>query len=539
MTRRRRSRSPRCLVVAAAALAAALVAAADSDAAGTWELRSVEPVAEGMTLSEHARSDPLRAMVLQIAAGAPASVSVVVSSDRVDGGRETVSSMCHRAGAVACVNAHFATCPTCGQPAGSIVRDGVLVRTRTDDHFDDVSVIDGRLTLERWSWSLRLHSPSLLPLEPPAEVAIDGVNVRARTDGIVAYTPDYGPRTPEAPGAYALVLRAPEPLRTGPDVRQPVSLLGSDRDGATPIPPGGMALAGSGTGADRLRRFAADHASDPVELRSHTPAGLQHTVAGHPVLLRDGQLVALDRTADRHLVRHPRTVIGWDRAGTIWLVVVDGRQVTSRGIGLADVAAQLRALGATEAVNLDGGGSSTLVTRCPHAVQLCLRNRPSDGRERAVPVALAIHGTFLPAPPRPSPPTTAPPAPPAVAATVPDLATTQRAPAGATLADAVGNAAAPSPDPTDVARDPTSTSATAPHGPSARVGRDAGTSGLAIGIGERSGAPAPAPDGAGRGALAVLAALAVAVDATALHRLRAATLRRSASTQGSAGLTGS
>lgn len=537
MTRRRRSRSPRCLVVAAAALAAALVAATDSDAAGTWELRSVEPVADGMTLSEHARSDPLRAMVLQVAAGAPASVSVVVSSDRVDGGRETVSSMCHRAGAVACVNAHFATCPTCGQPAGSIVRDGVLVRTRTDDHFDDVSVIDGRLTLERWSWSLRLHSPSLLPLESPAEVAIDGVNVRARSDGIVAYTPDYGPRTPEAPGTYALVLRAPEPLRTGPDVRQPVSLLGSDRDGATPIPPGGMALAGSGTGADRLRRFAADHASDPVELRSHTPAGLQHTVAGHPVLLRDGQPVALDRTADRHLVRHPRTVIGWDRAGTIWLVVVDGRQVTSRGIGLADVAAQLRALGATEAVNLDGGGSSTLVTRCPHSVQLCLRNRPSDGRERAVPVALAIHGTFLPAPPRPSPSTTAVPAPPAVAATVPDLATTQGAPAGATLADAVGTAAAPSPDPTDMARDPTSTSATAPYGPSARVSRDAGTSGLAIGIGERSGAPAP--DGAGRGALAVLAALAVAVDATALHRLRAATLGRSASTQGSAGLTGS
>ena len=45
-------------------------------------------------------------------------------------------------------------------------------------------------------------------------------------------------------------------------------------------------------------------------------------------------------------------------------------------------------LGATHGINMDGGGSSTMVTSC--AQGWCVRNRPSDGRERNVPVGLAI-----------------------------------------------------------------------------------------------------------------------------------------------------
>lgn len=58
---------------------------------------------------------------------------------------------------------------------------------------------------------------------------------------------------------------------------------------------------------------------------------------------------------------HPRSAIGYTRDGDLLLLVVDGRQEASRGVDLAELASLMLDLGAVEAMNLDGGGSSTLV----------------------------------------------------------------------------------------------------------------------------------------------------------------------------------
>src|SRR5581483_8544093 len=60
--------------------------------------------------------------------------------------------------------------------------------------------------------------------------------------------------------------------------------------------------------------------------------------------------------------RQPRTLVGWNAAGEAWLVTVDGRQPdASVGMTLAEAADFLLALGATDGLNLDGGGSTTFV----------------------------------------------------------------------------------------------------------------------------------------------------------------------------------
>ena len=75
-----------------------------------------------------------------------------------------------------------------------------------------------------------------------------------------------------------------------------------------------------------------------------------------------GDLGVADRPAfaDR---RHPRTAVGIDRKGSrLWILVVDGRQEAySGGMTLPELADLLLALGAAEAINLDGGGSSVMV----------------------------------------------------------------------------------------------------------------------------------------------------------------------------------
>ena len=91
--------------------------------------------------------------------------------------------------------------------------------------------------------------------------------------------------------------------------------------------------------------------------------------------------------------RHPRTAVGIANAGRrLILVTVDGRQKPySDGMTLRELADLMRVLGARDAINLDGGGSTAMVVKSPAARSLRVVNRPSDAAgERAVGNALAI-----------------------------------------------------------------------------------------------------------------------------------------------------
>jgi hypothetical protein len=104
-------------------------------------------------------------------------------------------------------------------------------------------------------------------------------------------------------------------------------------------------------------------------------------VSGFPLLVDGGQVI--QEACFSHMCeRHPRTAIGFDATGrTAILVVVDGRWTgVSRGMTRLELAALMVDLGAVKALNMDGGGSSTLYIAGLGGVV----NRPSDGSERAV-----------------------------------------------------------------------------------------------------------------------------------------------------------
>jgi exopolysaccharide biosynthesis protein len=92
------------------------------------------------------------------------------------------------------------------------------------------------------------------------------------------------------------------------------------------------------------------------------------------------------------VTRHPRTAVGMSRDGRrLWLVTVDGRQPDhSAGMSLLELGTLMRNLGAVQAINLDGGGSTAMVVR-NRAGELVVVNKPSDAQgERAVGNALAV-----------------------------------------------------------------------------------------------------------------------------------------------------
>jgi len=170
---------------------------------------------------------------------------------------------------------------------------------------------------------------------------------------------------------------------------RPVNLLVVD--GRVLTPPGVQpVLAFDSSGTPHITTFR-------IAGTTLTPFHPMEAVGGRPAILRDSVILATVDSfgqASFNVGRNPRTAAGIARNGRrLLLVVVDGRQAPhSDGMSLRELANLMLVLGARDAINLDGGGSSTLVYADPkNNGALAIANRPSDKEgERAVGDALAI-----------------------------------------------------------------------------------------------------------------------------------------------------
>lgn len=139
--------------------------------------------------------------------------------------------------------------------------------------------------------------------------------------------------------------------------------------------------------------FIDERPRPALRLRPFHP---MEAVGGRPILARDSAIVAdvdTEGAVGFAAARHPRTAVGIAANGRrLLLVTVDGRQRPySDGMTLRELATLMLALGARDAINLDGGGSTTMVVKSPESQSLSVVNMPSDASgERAVGNALAI-----------------------------------------------------------------------------------------------------------------------------------------------------
>jgi hypothetical protein len=113
-----------------------------------------------------------------------------------------------------------------------------------------------------------------------------------------------------------------------------------------------------------------------------------NAVGGFHRILKNGDVL---EPPPNRLRRHPRTAAGI-KGSTLYLLVIDGRRGASIGATETETARILRALGAAEGINLDGGGSTTLALR--HGGKVRVVNKPADGifgSERAVAGCLGVN----------------------------------------------------------------------------------------------------------------------------------------------------
>jgi exopolysaccharide biosynthesis protein len=279
------------------------------------------------------------------------------------------------AGAVAAVNGDFFDINNSGAAEGVGIRDGQLVQSPVAGHHNAVAISAAGVGAVVQAY---FEGSATGPDGEP--VALTQFNNRVQAGGVGLFTALWGdyPRTRAVTGAGEVT----EVLLADGAVAQV-----SDEAGSGPIPAGSSVLLGRDAGAEALAELAV---GDPVAVayEPRTSGGSEPATAvgGGNVLVRDGVPQPVGGTPE------PRTGVGFSADGeTMHLVTVDGRQVDSRGATLTEMGQLMVELGAHDALELDGGGSSTLVAREPGAPALQVENGPSDGSERPVPNGLAIY----------------------------------------------------------------------------------------------------------------------------------------------------
>jgi exopolysaccharide biosynthesis protein len=111
------------------------------------------------------------------------------------------------------------------------------------------------------------------------------------------------------------------------------------------------------------------------ERAQELPSDTRYAVSGSAIVLRAGEVV----THPNATARHPRSAVGLSADGrTLLMVAVDGRQEHSRGVTLAELGQLMQGLGAADALNLDGGGSTALVVKDPGTGVFSIANQPSE-----------------------------------------------------------------------------------------------------------------------------------------------------------------
>ncbi|PRX68949.1 uncharacterized protein DUF2233 [Nonomuraea fuscirosea] len=294
--------------------------------------------------------------------------------------RETVSSMAKAGKAVVAVNGGFFNIHTDkalrGEPVGASVVGGRLLSEAVPGR--SAVVLRGRTAK-----ITELKTDVTAISQDGERVEVNGINRAATTDELVLYTEEYGAKTPT--GGTDAVLDA-----TG-------RVTGLRASGAA-VAKGTRVLHGNGVGSDWLNEHAwqewkVDVVSKVVDLRTKKALKLTpdlNVIAGGVGLVRNGK-TKITAKRDGHdsmnmiLRRHPRTLLGTTRNGSLILATIDGRQPgVTVGANFVEAAQFMRWLGATQAINLDGGGSTALF------VDKKVVNRPSDGAERGVGDALLV-----------------------------------------------------------------------------------------------------------------------------------------------------
>lgn len=180
------------------------------------------------------------------------------------------------------------------------------------------------------------------------------INSERRSDDLVLYTPEFGQTTLTGNDGVEVIVR-----------RERIVSISTNK-GNSSIPVDGFVISASGSRmVELLNRSKSKHRVGPVyEVYYPHVEDLDDITNGVPQLIKNGKIDITweqEKTTKSFVeTRHPRTAVAKLKDGKFLMITVDGRSESSGGMSLYELADYILSLGATDAMNLDGGGSTTM-----------------------------------------------------------------------------------------------------------------------------------------------------------------------------------
>ena len=309
-------------------------------------------------------------------------------------GVEKTSSIAARHGAFAAINAGFFRLDNsifAGDASGVLQIDGKLLSESHNNRIalgitnkrKKTSVVFGRLNTNLWI-SFGNNNGSF---------EIDGINRESKNSELVLYTPEFK-QTPQKTTPVTEVI-----LSDCRYVCWKIEIIESS--GGTTIPKDGFIVSYSGEKRNLIssekkekllnssKLVVVNHLFELQNEKKNKFKKIEDVTNGVPQLIKNGKIEITwqeEKTSKAFVeTRHPRTAVAKLKDGKFLMITVDGRSESSGGIGLEDLAKLLLEFGAVDAMNLDGGGSTTMF------LDGKVVNRPSDKEgERRVSDAILV-----------------------------------------------------------------------------------------------------------------------------------------------------
>ena len=267
-------------------------------------------------------------------------IAPVMASDKLQR-KASISSMARKSNSLAAVNGAFFK-PQTGCPLGTLMIDGKIYTGPIHNRVSMGFFKDG-YAMERIQFNAYLKKGF-------DKIQVDNMNQpRMLSTAVIAYTPDWGAYSTITPKYGTQIVVADNE----------VTAITVSR---AAIPENGYVLVGPKSKLGGLK------VGDRVNLNVSTSPdwdNVKHIISGGPYLVKDGEIF-VDMTAQKLGCiggRNPRTAIGYTKDNHIILITADGREGSSIGLTLNELAHLMQSLGCVNAMNLDGGGSTVMYVK--------------------------------------------------------------------------------------------------------------------------------------------------------------------------------
>lgn len=313
-------------------------------------------------------------------------LKVDLSSDNIDvdtlvgknglSKRSSLNNMVKENGAVAGINGDFFLMSTPSAPIGVQVKDGKLVSSSSNRE----DMAEFRLSFDSLPDIAFSEFQGKIVAPDDSFFTIGGINkISGKLNpNIFIYTPEFGDTTPVQDEDATFIITSNE------------NIINICDDKFVQIPSDGIVLMARSNGANFIKNNFSIGDTVRLELEvSPDISNIKAALGGGAILVQDGTIPS----KFSHVIHgvQPRTAIGFTKdRKTLIMVTVDGRQMISRGLTMYEMAELMKNLGAYNALNLDGGGSTTMVVRPLAEKNTKVINNLSEGTQRLVANGLGI-----------------------------------------------------------------------------------------------------------------------------------------------------